>query len=127
MLNFFLFFFPKKKNFANSHEDWFSWTKPQVQACSQSNVLTTTIWLNNLYHAQVGKKNKQSANTMKGVNLSTPLTYADRFRIRKPGAKWNLSFNPSHVDGELYIVFCEPIIDQEMGRPVLQEMFREYI
>ena len=77
---------------------------------SHPNVLTTTIWLNNLYHAQVGKKNEQSANTMKGVDLSTPLTYADQFRIRKPGAKWNLSFNPLHVNNELYIVFCEPII-----------------
>ena len=100
----------KKKNFANSHEDWFSWTKPQVQARSHPNVLATTVWLNNLYHAQVGEKNEQSANTMKGVDLNTPLTYADRFRIRKPGAKWNLSFNPPHVDGELYIVFCETII-----------------
>ena len=65
-------------------------------------MLATTVWLSNLYHAQVGeKKNEQSANTMKGVDLNTPLTYADRFRIRKPGAHWNFDFNPPHVDGEL--------------------------
>lgn len=34
---------------------------------------------------------------MEGVDLSTPLTYADRFRIRHPGGGW-ASF-PPHVDG----------------------------
>ena len=82
----------------------FSWTKPQVQARSHPNLLAAIVWLNNLYHAQVpdagkSEKNEQLANTMKGVDLSTPLTYADRFRIRKPGAHWNFDFNPPHVDG----------------------------
>jgi hypothetical protein len=60
------------------------------------------VWLNNLYHAQVSEtgnneKNEQLANTMKGVDLNTPLTYADRYRIRKPGIQWD--FHPPHVDG----------------------------
>jgi len=81
-----------------------SWTKPQVQARSHPNVLAATVWLNNLYRSQVAetdnsKDNEQLANTMKGVDLNTPLSYADRFRIRKPGSRWNLEFNPPHVDG----------------------------
>ena len=79
-----------------------SWTKPQVQARSHPNLLAATVWLNNLYHAQVVKtseKNEQSANTMNGVDLYTPLTYVDRFRIRKPGSHWNFDFNPPHIDG----------------------------
>jgi len=78
------------------------WTKPQVQARSHPNLLASIAWLNNLYHAQgaekgIGEKNDQLANTMKGVDLSTPLSYADRFRIRKPGFQWDL--HPPHVDG----------------------------
>ena len=34
---------------------------------------------------------------LRGVDLSTPLTYADKFRVRHPGAKWYM-FTP-HVDG----------------------------
>jgi hypothetical protein len=66
-----------------------SWTKPQVQARSHPNILATTVWLNNLYHTASGE-------TIEGVDLSTPLTYADRFRIRHPGTKWYM-FTP-HVD-----------------------------
>ena len=79
-----------------------SWTKPQVQARSHPNLLASIVWLNNLYHAQVAEtgnseKNDHSENIMKGVDLNTPLSYADRFRIRKPGVQWNL--HPPHVDG----------------------------
>jgi hypothetical protein len=58
------------------------WTKPQVLARAHPNVLKTSTWLNNLYHT----KDDASRN---GVDLSTPLTYADRFRIRKPGTTWD--------------------------------------
>ena len=68
----------------------FSWTRPQVQARAHPNVLKASAWLNNLYHAKSG-------NTLEGVDLSVPLTYADRFRIRHPGGNW-ASF-PPHVDG----------------------------
>jgi Protein of unknown function (DUF1479) len=65
------------------------------------------VWLNNLYHAQGAdtnnsEKNEQLANTMKGVDMSTPLSYADRFRIRKPGTQWD--FHPPHVDGAFSFV-----------------------
>ncbi len=67
-----------------------SWTKSQVRARSHPNLLTATVWLNNLYHTKSGEK-------IEGVDLSTPLTYADRFRIRLPGTKWH--FLRPHVDG----------------------------
>jgi len=66
------------------------WTRPQVQARAHPNVLKASAWLNHLYHIKSG-------NTLEGVDLSVPLTYADRFRIRHPGGNWT-SF-PPHVDG----------------------------
>jgi hypothetical protein len=71
-------------------------------------MLAATAWLSKLYHIQVAdtgnsEKNEQLANTLEGVDLNIPLTYADRFRIRKPGSKWNLDFNPPHVDGACFI------------------------
>ncbi|KAF8556553.1 DUF1479-domain-containing protein [Imleria badia] len=65
------------------------WTRPQVQARAHPNVLKATAWLNNLYHVKSGR-------TLEGVDLSVPLTYADRFRIRHPGGHW--SNFPPHVD-----------------------------
>jgi hypothetical protein len=66
------------------------WTKPQVQARSPPNLLAASSWLNNLYRNPSGKP-------LEGVDLSTPLTYADRFRIRHPGVQWDA--HPPHVDG----------------------------
>ena len=71
----------------------FSWTKPQVQARSHPNVLAATVWLNKLYTAKPGA----GISKYDGVDLNVPLTYADRFRIRKPGLGWN--FHPPHIDG----------------------------
>lgn len=68
-----------------------SWTKSQVRARAHPNVLATTVWLNNLYHLKSGQK-------IEGVDLSTPLAYADRFRIRKPGVQWDA--HPPHIDGQ---------------------------
>ncbi|KAG6827163.1 hypothetical protein H0H92_012923 [Tricholoma furcatifolium] len=67
------------------------WTKPQVEARSHPNMLEATVWLNHLYHA------RGSNVATDGVDLSVPLTYADRFRIRRPGVAWEL--HPPHVDG----------------------------
>ena len=91
-----------------------SWTKPQVQARSHPNVLAATAWLSKLYHVQVAdigisEKNGQLSNTLEGVDLNTPLTYADRFRIRKPGTKWVFDFNPPHVDGAYHTLLYPPI------------------
>ncbi|KAF8896652.1 DUF1479-domain-containing protein [Infundibulicybe gibba] len=66
------------------------WTKSQVQARSHPNVLAVSVWLNQLYHM----KAEQAAP---GVDLGTPLSYADRFRIRHPGTQWDV--HPPHVDG----------------------------
>ncbi|KAG6914833.1 hypothetical protein DXG01_015054 [Tephrocybe rancida] len=66
------------------------WTKPQVEARSHPNLLETSTWLNNLYHTN-------TSDSIEGVDLSIPLTYADRFRIRLPGSSWD--FLPPHVDG----------------------------
>ncbi|KAJ7275778.1 hypothetical protein C8J57DRAFT_1449269 [Mycena rebaudengoi] len=66
------------------------WTKAQVKARAHPNMLAATTWLNTLYHTSTDEK-------LEGVDLSTPLTYADRFRIRHPGGHWG-GF-PPHVDG----------------------------
>ncbi|KZT20478.1 DUF1479-domain-containing protein [Neolentinus lepideus HHB14362 ss-1] len=66
------------------------WTGPQVKARAHPNVLEATAWLNNFYHLK-------SHDKLDGVDLSTPLTYADRFRIRHPGVEWQR--HPPHVDG----------------------------
>lgn len=53
-------------------------------------MLAAQVWANNLYHIKSGR-------TPEGVDLSTPLSYADRFRIRRPGIRWDV--HPPHVDG----------------------------
>ncbi|KAG6337106.1 hypothetical protein ID866_1980 [Astraeus odoratus] len=67
------------------------WTPSQVKARAHPNVLKVNAWLNNnLYRCKSGK-------TIEGVDLSVPLTYADRFRIRHPGRQWDI--HPPHIDG----------------------------
>ncbi|KAF9266403.1 DUF1479-domain-containing protein [Marasmius fiardii PR-910] len=65
------------------------WTKPQVEARSHPNMLAASAWLNNLYSSPEER--------LDGVDMSTPLTYADRFRMRHPGGHWGAF--PPHVDG----------------------------
>ncbi|KAG7439596.1 DUF1479-domain-containing protein [Guyanagaster necrorhizus] len=69
------------------------WTKPQLEARAHPNMLATSVWLNNLYHAETGQK-------LDGVDLTSPLTYADCFRFRHPGidSYW-AALLPPHVDG----------------------------
>ena len=92
-----------------------SWTKPQVQARSHPNILAATAWLSKLYHVQVvdkgnSKKNEQLANTLEGVDLNVPLMYADRFRIRTAGSKWDTNLWIPHVDGECHtLLTCLPL------------------
>ncbi|KAJ3787343.1 hypothetical protein GGU10DRAFT_394052 [Lentinula aff. detonsa] len=85
---------PDVPGFPANNKQFFElyWTKPQVEARSHPNVLAASAWLNNLY-----RKTESSERAMEGVDLSTPLTYADRFRIRHPGGGW-ASF-PPHIDG----------------------------
>ncbi|GBE88545.1 DUF1479-domain-containing protein [Sparassis latifolia] len=66
------------------------WTRSQVRARAHPNVLAATSWLNNMYHVRSGAQ-------IENVDLSTPLMYADRFRIRHPGVQWDA--HPPHVDG----------------------------
>jgi len=66
------------------------WTRAQVLARGHPNVLKASAWLNNLYHLGGGE-------SIPGVDMSTPLVYADRFRIRHPGIQWDR--HPPHVDG----------------------------
>ncbi|KAJ3901338.1 hypothetical protein F5879DRAFT_807506 [Lentinula edodes] len=86
---------PDVPGFPANNKQFFElyWTKPQVEARSHPNVLAASTWLNNLYR----NSSASSEKAMEGVDLSTPLTYADRFRIRHPGGGW-ASF-PPHVDG----------------------------
>ncbi|CAK5269425.1 unnamed protein product [Mycena citricolor] len=66
------------------------WTKAQIEARAHPNMLKSIAWLNNLYHTN-------GSSPPEGVDLSTPLAYADRFRIRNPGGVWDR--HPPHVDG----------------------------
>ncbi|KII86315.1 hypothetical protein PLICRDRAFT_43911 [Plicaturopsis crispa FD-325 SS-3] len=69
------------------------WSKPQVQARSHPNVLQVSSWLNGLYHYKSSDAESKNA----GVDLATPLSYADRFRIRHPSPEdWGRF--PPHVD-----------------------------
>ena len=56
-------------------------------------MLAVTTWLNNIFHI----------DATEGVDLNTPLSYADRFRIRHPGGQWNA--HPPHIDGT-HIFIC---------------------
>lgn len=68
-----------------------SWTPSQVAARSHPNILAVSTWLNGLYHAKPDTQ-------LDGVDLKSPLTYADRFRIRHPSLEpWGR--HPPHVDG----------------------------
>lgn len=60
-----------------------SWTKPQIEARARPNMLKASAWLNNLYHEKAG-------TVLDGVDLDTPLSYADRFRMRHPGVVWDV-------------------------------------
>ncbi|CAI7626420.1 unnamed protein product [Penicillium bialowiezense] len=63
------------------------WSPSQVKARSHPNMLATQSWMNQLYTADADQK----------VDLSIPLTYADRVQIRPPGDRhFGL---PPHVDG----------------------------
>ncbi|KAI0339923.1 DUF1479-domain-containing protein [Trametopsis cervina] len=66
------------------------WTRPQVRARAHPNVLAASTWLNKFYHVRSG-------SSIENVDLSAPLSYADRFRMRHPGGVWDK--HPPHIDG----------------------------
>ena len=103
-----------------------SWGKAQVQARAHENVLAATSFLNNLYHVRSGAQ-------VENVDLSTPLTYVDRFRIRHPGVQWDA--HPPHVDGTLVLrmptVYCSDMVmrrrrNRAVGGPHLPQLLRRY-
>lgn len=64
------------------------WTPTQVQARAHPNVLRTQSFLSSLWY---------SSDSTSEISTTYPLTYADRFRIRRPGdAKFALG---PHTDG----------------------------
>ncbi|KAJ7511697.1 hypothetical protein B0H11DRAFT_711832 [Mycena galericulata] len=83
---------PHAAGFPEENKQFFHlyWTKAQIQARAHPNMLAVSTWLNSLYHVESG-------HNPAGVDLATPLSYADRFRIRHPGGQWG-NF-PPHVDG----------------------------
>lgn len=83
---------PHSPGFPEGDKQFFHlyWTPSQVRARVHPNVLKANAWLNKLYHFKSGKG-------ADGVDLSVPLVYADRFRIRHPGVQWDAF--PPHVDG----------------------------
>ncbi|KAJ7631784.1 hypothetical protein B0H17DRAFT_1108604 [Mycena rosella] len=83
---------PQSEGFPEEDKQFFHlyWTKAQIQARAHPNMLAASTWLNTLYHAPSG-------TCPDGVDLATPLSYADRFRIRHPGVPW--ARHPPHIDG----------------------------
>ncbi|KAJ7666280.1 hypothetical protein B0H17DRAFT_1336369 [Mycena rosella] len=83
---------PQSEGFPEEDKQFFHlyWTKAQIQARAHPNMLAASTWLNTLYHAPSGQ-------VLDGVDLATPLSYADRFRIRHPGVPW--ARHPPHIDG----------------------------
>jgi hypothetical protein len=63
-----------------------------VSARAHPGVLGACTFLNSLYAPAADAP----ADTL-GADLRTPLVYADRFRLRKPGVQWDA--HPPHVDG----------------------------
>ena len=55
-------------------------------------MLAASAWLNSFYHLK-----SANSQAVKDVDLSSPLSYADRFRMRHPGNQWNA--HPPHIDG----------------------------
>ncbi|CUA77468.1 putative protein YbiU [Escherichia coli K-12] [Rhizoctonia solani] len=74
------------------------WSESQLRARSHPNVLSAAARLNSLFHAQETTP----------VSLSTPLMYADRFRIRKAGVYWK--FLGPHVDGGSIERWEDPVL-----------------
>ena len=65
-----------------------SWGKPQVLARSHPSVLETQRFFNSLWH---------TSSDSAPISLSTQLTYADRFRIRRAGDEaWGIRH--AHID-----------------------------
>ncbi|KAJ6460247.1 hypothetical protein C8R45DRAFT_1180344 [Mycena sanguinolenta] len=83
---------PHAEGFPEADKQFFHvyWTKAQIKARAHPNMFAASIWLNNLYHITAEQK-------VEGVDLATPLSYADRFRIRHPGIMWGR--HPPHIDG----------------------------
>ncbi|KAF7317164.1 hypothetical protein HMN09_00451300 [Mycena chlorophos] len=83
---------PQTEGFPAEDKQFFMlyWTKSQVEARAHPNMLAATTWLNALYHPT-------GETSLPGVDLKTPLSYADRFRIRHPGGDWDR--HPPHIDG----------------------------
>ena len=74
-------------------------------------MLAASVWLNKLYHIKVADIGNSEKNEQ--VDLNIPLTYADRFRIRKPGTNWEggvFFFNPPHVDGVCHTFACQSLV-----------------
>ncbi|KAK7032751.1 DUF1479-domain-containing protein [Favolaschia claudopus] len=72
---------PQSDGFPEDNKQFFHlyWTKAQIQARAHPNMLAASTWLINC------------------VDLGTPLSYADRFRIRHPGGTGGN--HPPHIDG----------------------------
>ncbi|KAK0494059.1 hypothetical protein EDD18DRAFT_1403122 [Armillaria luteobubalina] len=83
---------PDVEGFPSENKQFFQlfWTKPQVEARAHPNMLKASTWLNQIYHYD-GELERD------GVDLSEPLSYADRLRMRHPGVQWDI--HPPHIDG----------------------------
>lgn len=69
-------------------------------------MLAVSTWLNQLYSLPADS----SQISEQQVDLKTPLTYVDRFRIRQPGVSWGA--HPPHVDGGSIERWIDPLFRQ---------------
>lgn len=90
------------------------YTKPQVRARAHANVLDVQTWCNKLY---------THSSAAEPVDLETPLTYVDRFRMRQPGFAWGA--HPPHMDGGAIERWRDPVFRQAFEQ-VLQGDWRKH-
>lgn len=90
------------------------WTPTQVEARGHPRVLQTQAFLSSLWH---------SSDPSSEISTTYPLTYADRFRIRRPGdAKFALG---PHTDGGSVERWEDPEYSQVYAR-ILQGQWEQY-
>ncbi|KAF8318653.1 DUF1479-domain-containing protein [Clavulina sp. PMI_390] len=90
---------PQVEGFPVFNKQFFElyWSRSQLEARAHPNVLAATTFLNEFFAIPPTTTSTTNIDD-ELVDLSTPLVYADRFRIRKPNKDaWTV--HPPHIDG----------------------------
>ena len=103
---------PKDKK-TNMFESY--WSKPQVEARHHPNMILLQKALMNLWSKNPGLDDC--------VDLTQPLTYNDRLRMRKPDQKSALA---AHMDSGTLSRWADPISSKETFKSIFQGKWEEY-